>query len=59
MDVSSEIVPGLESEQIGFAVRRRDEKLLKEINGQLDLLKSEKRELIRSFFPRPEAFSPD
>jgi ABC-type amino acid transport substrate-binding protein len=58
-DVTDQIVPQLEPEKIGFALRRTDLPLLQEINAQLDLLKDQKRALINKFFPHPEGFSPD
>jgi ABC-type amino acid transport substrate-binding protein len=58
-DVTDQIVPELQPEKIGFALRRTDLPLLQEINAQIDLVKAQKRDLINKFFPHPEGFSPD
>jgi ABC-type amino acid transport substrate-binding protein len=56
LDITSEILPGVEPERTGFAVRRSDFLLLGEINTQLDKLKDVKRELIRQYLPNPESY---
>jgi ABC-type amino acid transport substrate-binding protein len=57
LDITSEILPGVEPERTGFAVRRSDFRLLGEINDQLDKLKNVKRELIRQYLPHPESYT--
>jgi hypothetical protein len=56
LDITSEILPGVEPERTGFAVRLSDFRLLEEINAQLDKLKDVKRELIRQYLPHPESY---
>jgi hypothetical protein len=56
LDITSEILPGVEPERTGFAVRRSDFLLLDEINDQLDKLDDIKRELIRQYLPNPESY---
>lgn len=55
-DVVAEIVPGVESEKIGFAFRISDSRLVAEFNEQLAKMSGEKRGLINRFFAQPEAF---
>ncbi|GEM_PF-5016862 len=55
-DVVAEVVPGVESEKIGFAFRISDSRLVAEFNEQLAKMAGEKRGLINRFFAQPEAF---
>ena len=56
LNITSEILPGLEPKRAAFAVRGSDFRLLGEINDQLDKLKDVKRELIRQYLPHPESY---
>jgi ABC-type amino acid transport substrate-binding protein len=56
-DILPPLVEGVEPEKVGWALRLADSRLLSEINEQLAVLAGEKSELIRKFFPQPEAFS--
>jgi|GEM_PF-1207082 len=55
-DALPPLVPGVEPEKIGFALRATDRRLLEELNTQLEALEPEKPALIRRFFSQPEAF---
>ena len=58
-DVDDKIFANVEAEQIGWAVRSFDRPLLNEINKQLQQQEHSRTELIKKFFPNPEAFLPE
>ena len=58
-DVDDKIFANVQAEQIGWAVRSFDRPLLNEINKQLQQQEHSRTELIKKFFPNPEAFLPE